>query len=89
MRLKEGFVLREVAGEKIVSGAGLGQIDFNRLVTLNRSAAYLWENVYGKDFSVADLAGLLVSRYGIGMDTATADAGALARQWKEIGLTEE
>lgn len=45
MRIKEGFVLREIAGEKIVSGEGLNQINFNKMITLNPTAAYLWENI--------------------------------------------
>ena len=43
MKLKKGFVLRDVAGEKIVSAEGLEQMDFNKLITLNPTAAYLWE----------------------------------------------
>ena len=41
MRIKKGFVLRELVGQKIVTGEGLEQIDFNKLVSLNSSAAYL------------------------------------------------
>ena len=44
MRIKKGFVLRELAGEKIVSGEGLEQLDFNKIVSLNTSAAYIWEH---------------------------------------------
>ena len=43
MRIKKGFVLREVCGEWVVSGESLEQINFNKLVTLNASAVFLWK----------------------------------------------
>ena len=39
MRTKEGFVLRELMGEHILTGEGLAQINFNRIVSMNESAA--------------------------------------------------
>ena len=47
MRIRKGFVLRKICGEWVIEGEGLEQIDFNKLVILNTSAAYLWEQVDG------------------------------------------
>lgn len=41
MRIKKGFVLRRMCGEHVVTADSLEQINFNKLVTLNESAAYL------------------------------------------------
>ena len=35
MRIKEGFVLREVCGERVIVGEGLGAINFGKLLSLN------------------------------------------------------
>lgn len=70
MRIKEGFVLREIAGEKIVSGEGINQINFNKMMTLNPTAAYLWENILDKEFDNEMLATLLVEKYDVDYDTA-------------------
>ena len=43
MKRKEGFVLRTVCGEKVIVGEGLGAIDFGKLVSLNETAAWIWE----------------------------------------------
>lgn len=88
MKIIEGFRLREVVGQSVVVGEGVNQVDFNKLVTLNESAAYLWEAVEGKDFEVETLASLLIERYGIDRELAMKDAAALATQWKETGLVE-
>ena len=89
MRVKKGFVLRELAGEKIISGEGLEQIDFNKMVTLNASAAYIWENISGKEFDVACVVDLLTSRYDVEQSVAENDALGLLSSWKEIGLIED
>lgn len=88
MRLKEGFVLREVDGKKIVLGEGLEQVDFNKLVVLNPAAAYLWESVEGTDFDAAALTRLLTARYDLDAGRAQADAEALLEEWRKLGMVE-
>ena len=88
MKLKEGFVLREICGNKIVAGEGLAQINFNKLLSLNESAAYLWEAVQGKEFTAQVLADLLTERYEVSAEVALADAEKLAEAWKEAGVLE-
>ena len=39
MRIKKGFVLREVCGENVIIGEGLGAINFGKMLALNASAA--------------------------------------------------
>ena len=88
MRLIEGFRLRDVMGQATVIGEGVGQVDFNKLIPLNHSAAYLWKAVEGKDFDAQTLAALLVSEYGIDEELARKDAESILSQWVEIGLAE-
>ena len=79
MRIKEGFVLRQLKDQHVVVGEGLAQVDFNHIITLNNSAAYLWQAVNGRDFSVQELADLLVGRYKISPETALQDVS----EWVE------
>ncbi|MFI3293621.1 MAG: PqqD family protein [Rikenellaceae bacterium] len=88
MKIIEGFTLRSVAGEMIVSGESIAQINFNKLIALNESAAYLWGKVVGSDFTVEMLAELLVAEYEIDPEVALADATAVAKSWADVGLIE-
>lgn len=88
MKIIDGFRLRDVMGQATVIGEGVAQVNFNKLVTLNESAAYLWESVDGKEFDVETLASLLVERYGIDQELAVKDAETISSRWKEIGLVE-
>jgi hypothetical protein len=88
MRIKNGFRLRNVMGHATIVGEGVDQVNFNKLVTLNGTAEYLWTSVEGKEFDVQHLAGLLMEKYGIDEELADKDAEAIAKQWNEVGLTE-
>ncbi len=88
MKIIDGFTLRSMAGEMIVSGESVAQINFNKVIALNKSAAYLWEEIVGTDFTVGKLAELLVAKYDIDEALALNDATALAMSWAEVGLIE-
>lgn len=88
MQIKRGFVLREVCGEWVVSGESLEQINFNKLVTLNASAVFLWKQVENQEFDARKLADLLVGKYGIRKEVALHDALALCEQWEKAGVVE-
>jgi len=89
MRIKKGFTLRNIGADHVVVPEGIEVIDFNKLVSLNNTAKYLWENVEDIDFSVEDLARLLTEKYNVLLETALTDAGSLIKRWNEIGLLEE
>ena len=89
MKIIDGFRLRTLGEEYIVVGEGLGQVDFNKMISLNASTAYLWESVEGKEFSVEDLTQLLLDRYEVEEAVAAADAAKLARAWLEAGIISE
>lgn len=86
MKIIDGFRLREVMGQATVIGEGAGQVNFNKLITLNETAAYLWRSIEGKEFDADVLASLLVEKYGIDDALATKDARAIVDKWAEIGL---
>ena len=88
MKIKKGFELREVCGEHIIVAYGRENIDFNKVISLNESATFLWKNIVGKDFDADTLAKLLQQEYEVDAETATRDAQALLDEWTKVGLAE-
>ena len=43
MKIKKGFVLRDICGENIIVAEGKENIDFTKIISMNESAALLWE----------------------------------------------
>lgn len=89
MKTIEGFVLRPLGEEFIVIGEGIAQVDFNRMISMNSSAAYLWQKVEGKEFTVEDLRDFLLEEYEVDPETAAADAAEVALQWINAGIVSE
>lgn len=88
MKTKPGFILREMCGENIITGEGLEHINFNKLISLNSTAAFLWNEVVDKEFTVESMAQILVDEYGIDMELALTDSAALCQSWIEAGIAE-
>ncbi len=86
MKIKPGFELRKICGENIVISHGMENISFTKVISLNESAAIIWENVIGKDFTIADVTRLLLDNYEVDEPTAEADSASLVREWNEIGI---
>jgi hypothetical protein len=88
MRIKKGFKLREIMGEFAVIGEGLEQVNFNKIISLNSTAAYIWKEIEGRDFDADMVADLLLAKYDVEKERAISDATALAQKLVENGLTE-
>lgn len=88
MKTKQGFRLRELGGDYILIGESVELINFNSLITLNESAAYLWRNVDGKDFDADTLTQLLLDEYEVDEPTARRDAEATLQTWINAGLVD-
>lgn len=87
MRIKDGFTLREVCGEQVIIGEGLGAVNFGKLLVLNESAALLWKKaVEMGDFTIESLAEQLCEAYEVTTDDAKADIAEILRKWQEIGV---
>ena len=89
MRIKNGFVLREVCGEQVIMGEGVGALDFGKLLCLNETAAWLWQKAAELgDFSIDSLADALCAEYDVGKDQAKMDVAAIVAEWQKVNVLE-
>ena len=86
MRIKNGFRLREICGTYVVVPEGLELVNFNKMLSLNETAAYLWKEVEGKDFDAESLSKLLLEHYDVEEEVARRAAEALLAKWIESGV---
>lgn len=89
MKFKEGLTLRKLAGEYIIVKPDLGMQDMTNVFTLNSSSAYLWENLYGKEFTAEDISALLVEKYNVDQELALKDANTLIELFRSNNLLKE
>lgn len=81
--------MRKICRENIIMAYGRENINYNKVISLNESAAYLWENVVGKDFTVETLVSLLQQEYDVDAETANNDARTLLDEWVKVGLVQD
>jgi len=74
MQIKEGLKIRDIAGEKVLIMQGRVGMDMTRVISFNATAEWLWDTLYGKEFSLEDVTRLLTERFQVDAETATADA---------------
>ena len=72
MKIKEGFVLRQIGGNHIVVPIGSQTIDFRCIITLNETGAFLWQQLQ-QERTAEDLVAALLAEYEVGEDVARAD----------------
>lgn len=87
MNVKKGFKLRPLGREFILVGESVEQVNFNKMITMNETAAYLWEKVAdGKDFDAKLLADLLTAEYEVSDEQALKDAEMTVKIWLNAGI---
>ena len=74
MKIKEKLKIREIAGEKIVILERDQQVEFTRVMVLNKTSEWLWNQLYGTDFEAEQVAGLLQSKYNVDESVALSDS---------------
>ena len=90
MKQKDGFVLRQVCGENVIVGEGLSAIDFGKLLSLNETAAWLWQKAKELgDFTVEQLADALCEEYEVDAETARRDVTDIVAAWKDSGVIDD
>ena len=87
MRQKDGFVLRDVLGDKALIGEGADAINFGKLISMNDTAAWLWEKASELgDFTEEQLVDAILQEYDVDKAKAQADVTKLINTWKEMGV---
>ena len=85
MKIKDGFVLREVAGSFIVVAVGEAVKTFNGLINLNETGAFLWR-ILEKGAEKEDLIAQLLAEYEVDEKTAASDVDNFINKLSEAKL---
>lgn len=89
MKLKENLTVRKIGDEyMMVSDSGSG-LDYTRVISLNESAAYLVQEVNQKEFTKEEWIALLMDKYNVDEEQATADVQLLIEKFSKEGLFDE
>lgn len=87
MKIKDGYLLREVAGSHIVVPIGEGAMDFSGVISLNEVGAFLWNNMENNT-TKEELLKAVIAEYDVEESVAKTDIEEFVEKLKGAGLVE-
>lgn len=86
MKVKSGFILRDVAGKTMVVATGELSKSFHALITMNDSAKFMWQCLEN-DTTVDEIVAKVVSAYeGVDEQTVKNDVNAFVEKLQNAGV---
>lgn len=89
MKLRKDLMLRNLGDEYVIIDPEQDMIDMSKVYTLNETAAFLWRELQGEEFSVATVTAVLLTYYNVDRAIAEADALRLVQDFERQGLLTE
>lgn len=89
MKKIDGFVMRRLGQDAMIVAESVDLIDFDRIVSLNTSAVYVWESLPDNDFTIQTITDMLLQRYDVDEEVARKDAEELVNIWLMAGIIKE
>lgn len=84
MKIKDGYILRTIAGDNVVLPSG-DELDLSIMITLNDTGRFLWERLE-KGAEVDELVAALLEEYDVDEATARAGVDAFVTKLEENAL---
>lgn len=87
MKIKNGFVVRSIAGESVVVALGEASKNFNGIIKLNDTGRFLWDKLT-VGCEKAELVDAILAEYDIDRQTAEADIDRFTETLKGANILE-
>ena len=88
MKIKDGYIIREVAGSNIVVPIGDEQMSFSGIMALNPVGAFIWK-LLEKGATKDELVDAVLKEYEIDRDTASSDIDKYIAKLREKNIIED
>lgn len=88
MKIKEGYILREVAGSNIVVPIGNAQVSFNGIMTLNDVGTFIWKKLE-KGADNDEILNAILDEYDVERDRAQWDLNLYIEKLRSKDLIED
>lgn len=87
MKTKNGYILGEIAGENVVLPSG-NELDLTKLITLNDTGAFIWQQL-NRETTVEAVVDALLKEYDVSPENAAASVNQFIQKLGEHGLLEQ
>jgi hypothetical protein len=88
MKIKSGYIMREIADNYVVVPTGQAILDFNGMITLNETGAFLWKQL-AEEKTSKQLVEDFIKEYDVDEAVAQRDIMEFIQKLKDADLIEE
>lgn len=88
MKIKNGFILRQVSEAYVVVAVGEAAGDFNGMISLNESGAFLWKQLSEGCADEKELVQKLLNEYEVSEELAAKDVHAFLERLRTANVLE-
>ena len=88
MKIKNGFVLRDVGGQAVVIAVGEASKTFHGMINLNATGKEIWQGIVS-GLDVDQMVEKMVETYEVEPDKAREDIQAMVDKMKNAGIIVE
>lgn len=88
MKIKDGFVLKELAGSFMVVPLGSQVMNFSSIIKLSESGAFLWR-LLDDEKTIDELTQAMLSEYDVDESKARTDIEKFVKKLEDADLLEE
>ena len=85
MKIKDGFVMKSIAGTDVVMPIGDNMVSFGSVITLNETGVFLWQKLQ-EETTQEKLVSEMLKEYNVDEATAESDGAEFVNKLQEVGL---
>ena len=89
MKIKGTFVARDIAGDTVIVPVGETALKYNGMITATTTGAVIWQALEKGAEGTDELVRLLLDRFDVDAETASADVDDFLAQLRQADLLEE
>lgn len=88
MKIDNGFKVMTIAGENIIVAVGAKNVNFNKMISLNGSGAFLWQQLQ-EDKTEEELLRAILEEYEIDKCIAQEDIKQFIKKLNDAGMLDD
>lgn len=86
MKISQNFILREIAGEYVIVPTGEAAYEFQGLITVNETGAFLWEKLQKDEQTEESLVKVLCEEYETDQTQAEKDVAEFIQRLRQQNI---
>ncbi len=88
MKARDGFVIRNIMGDYVLSPKGSRMKEFQATIVMNELSAFVW-NKLQEEVTRSDLLKAILEEYDVDQETAARDLDALLKKLRDYEIIED